>query len=155
MTAPTPDLPTPALLDDLTDPVLDLHDVAARRGFSRRRMARWTQGERASATIDELIDFADRRAELLLATGRAQAVRALVGLTRLEGDKTRETVRKACLDLIKLNTGWAPTPPAPGAPGGAPDGDDPAPTAEEIAAAVESLAQYAEAQEDPGAEGGD
>lgn len=92
----------PSVLNDFTDAVIDLHDFARQRGLSRRSLARWAATPAAAARLAELAALADRRAALLLATGRAEAARTLVDIARGNDSERREITRKACLDLLKL-----------------------------------------------------
>jgi hypothetical protein len=132
----------PSVLNDFSDPVIDLHEFARQRGLSRRALARWAATPAAAARLSELVVLADRRAALLLATGRAEAARTLVEIARGNDSERREITRKACLDLLKLNER------DPGADAPAPHAESPLlrrpPTEAELDAAARALERYAE-----------
>lgn len=93
-----------AMRRDLAAGVVDLHDFAARHALTRLQLARWTARPRHAAVIDQLARFADRRAALLLAAGRADALRALHQIAIDPDPSRRDLARKACLDLLKLGS---------------------------------------------------
>ncbi|HBS29975.1 MAG TPA: hypothetical protein DEB06_11145 [Phycisphaerales bacterium] len=95
--------------------------------------------------------LADGRARLVVSRARADAAGALLALALDREDK--ELARKACVDLLKLDPGEAPAPPAfgpggPGGPGGAPD------SAAMDAGAVRSLLEKLGARSEPVSGGG-
>jgi hypothetical protein len=143
----------PSLLRDLSDGVLDLHDLARRDQIPRLKLARWACKPRHAAALDELARLAEKRTSLLLATGRSEAALMLVSIARGQVSDIKETSRKACLDLLKIE----PPSPEPSLPAcektQALTGE---PTETEMRLATEALARYAEQRDqDDAASGAD
>ena len=135
----------PSLLRDLTDGVLDLHDLARRDQIPRLKLARWANKPRHAAALDELARLAEKRTALLLATGRSEAALMLVNIARGQAGEAKETSRKACLDLLKIESHAAASSAVP------PDAAAPLtrePTEAEMRLASEALARYAERRDD-------
>ena len=86
--------------DSLRDGVEDLAELGARHGMSPQDLARWAARPRAAAAIQEQRWFAQQRAQLIIANGKAEAARALVQLAR--SAEHPETARKACIDLLRM-----------------------------------------------------
>lgn len=147
-----------APFDDLDEGIIDLHDVARQRRLTRRQMARWAGREHAGAVLDTIIAFAERRAAVLLATARAEAIRSLLTLARTRDTEKFEVARKACNDLIRMGIAPPAREPAAGTLA-----DDAPPTPAEIARAFDSLRRMDEElgedeafdDEEPGAAGAD
>ena len=86
--------------DSLRDGVEDLAELGERHGMSPQDLARWAARPRAAAAIQEQRWFAQQRAQLIIANGKAEAARALVNLAR--SAEHPETARKACIDLLRM-----------------------------------------------------
>lgn len=101
------------VLHDLATATTDLQDFAAKHKMTRVQMSRWVDKPRHRTMIDDLTRLAERREELLIATGRADAVKMLIRIANNEEPGARDITRKACLDLLKLSrVASAPRPAA-------------------------------------------
>lgn len=141
----------PSLLRDLTDGVVDLHDLARRDKVSRLQLARWASKPRHAAALNELARLAEKRTVLILATGRSEAALTLVNIARGQAPEVKETSRKACLDLLKFEPSAATSPHALAEIGTTVSGE---PSEAEMRLATEALARYAEQREQEDAPNG-
>lgn len=140
-------------LSNLPEGVIDLHEIAVRQKYSRLELARWASRPRCAAQLSELAALADRRTRLLLATGRAEAALVLVNIARGQLTETKEIVRRACMDLLKLDGTQTTVHPSLASPVAALPIE---PTATEMIAANEAIARYTEQrQRDEDASGAD
>jgi hypothetical protein len=97
------------LIASMADAELTTDQVAACARGSIAELRRRAESERASAAMDALIAVNERRARLILAASRLEALRTL---RRLMGeDEPKETSRKAAVDVLSLRWG-APAAPA-------------------------------------------
>lgn len=83
----------------------ELGSIARRHGLSLDELARRSALPEFSSGIASLRALAEERAAVLLARAKADATRLLLGLA--SGSGSDETRRKACVDLIKADTGVA------------------------------------------------
>ncbi len=81
----------------------DLHALAREYEMSLIEMAQWVRRPRNAETLMMLEMLLERRASLLLADARAQAADALRRMAT--ADSPKETARRACIDLLKLQLG--------------------------------------------------
>lgn len=91
---------TRQLIESLAKGESDLHTLASKQGMSLIDMARWVERPRHSELLRLLENLQNRRMSLLLAAARADAAESLRNMAI--ADAPRETARKACVDLLKL-----------------------------------------------------
>ena len=91
-----------ATLHDGGDPVA----AAKRHALSLSEVANWSAGPTGSAAMAALRTLAQARSSLAVARSKVEAAKAL--LTLAQDTEARETARKACVDLLRLEE-----PPAP------------------------------------------
>ncbi|MFG0329311.1 MAG: hypothetical protein ACF8PN_05365 [Phycisphaerales bacterium] len=90
------------LLDAIYEANEDLAEVARSEGLTLRDLARWANEPVTAATLDGLCRLHDAKAQVLLSRYRTLAAAKLFELSG-EPDASREIVRKACVDLLKLS----------------------------------------------------
>ncbi len=99
---------TRQLVESLAAGESDLHALADKQGLSLIDMARWVERPRHAELLRLLENLQNRRMSLLLAAARADAAESLRRMATAESP--RETARKACVDLLKLQRdrepGW-------------------------------------------------
>lgn len=78
----------------------DLYQIAAAHKMSLLEMAKWARRPRVMDVLAMLQRFSEQRASLMLADARAQAVESLRRMAT--ADAPKETARRACIDLLKL-----------------------------------------------------
>jgi len=88
----------------------DLAPAARACGVSLSQAAAWSASPAGQNAISSLRQLARARSSLVLLKARADAARALVKLARDQNAK--ETARKACVDLLRLDDSVSPSPPA-------------------------------------------
>lgn len=106
---------TDELLADLVTAVATPGALASKRGLTLRDLARWAADPENRATLDALRSLADAQAGLVISRARGQAARRLLLIAR--NKEAPETARKACVDLLGLQSpdGGASDADAPGA----------------------------------------
>lgn len=78
----------------------DLVRAAKSCGLTLRETARWSATREGAETIASLQSLAEARSSLVVSRAKADAARALVTLAR--DQEAKETARKACVDLLRL-----------------------------------------------------
>ncbi|MGE3106854.1 MAG: hypothetical protein AB7G11_05015 [Phycisphaerales bacterium] len=97
----------------------DLYALARECGLTMIEMAAWAAKPRHQETLGRLERLLERRTSLLLADARAEAAAALRRMALAESPK--ETARRACIDLLKLQPESASRRRGTGAPRAASD----------------------------------
>ncbi|MBC7771237.1 MAG: hypothetical protein H7210_01955 [Pyrinomonadaceae bacterium] len=91
---------TRQLIESLAKGASDLCALANQQGMSHIDMARWIERPRHAEFLRLLENLQNRRMSLLLAAARADAAQSLREMA-VSAD-VKETARKACVDLLKL-----------------------------------------------------
>lgn len=91
-----------AVIEDLFDAAADEAEVLAKHGVSRYLYRRWLQSEAFCDELNFRIESAKRQSRLIIACYGPVAAAKLIEL--VASDKA-ETSRKACLEIIALQTG--------------------------------------------------
>ncbi|MEO1130506.1 MAG: hypothetical protein AAFX05_12490 [Planctomycetota bacterium] len=89
-----------SIIEDLCLDGLSLLEVAERRGMDLPGLTRWAGQPHVRSLLQALRGLSDTRTALVSARARTDAAHALRRLA-LDGE-TRETARKACVDLLRL-----------------------------------------------------
>ena len=95
-----------AVIEDLFTPKMDEQKVLKKHHVSGALYSRWLTDERFVEQFDRRLDQAYRSSRLALARNASNAADKLVALTEC---KKEETARKACLDIITLDSPTAKT----------------------------------------------
>lgn len=95
-----------AVIEDLFAAKMDEQKVLEKHHVSGALYSRWLADERFVEQFDRRLDQAYRSGRLTLARNASNAADKLVALTECEKE---ETARKACLDIITLNSPAART----------------------------------------------
>jgi hypothetical protein len=107
-----------AVLEDLFTGELDEPDVLDKHGVRPRHFEEWFAEEGFRQQFEQRLARACRQSRLILARCAPLAAAKLVALTDCEKE---ETARKACLDIIALQSSAGPST-APGTPATPPPG---------------------------------
>ncbi len=91
-----------ALLRLLAGGTLDVRGMADALGWSLGELGRWMNDGDHAGAVEGLLRLEDARAQLTL--GRYRVAAATVLLRIASDDKAGEAVRKACVDLLTVNT---------------------------------------------------
>ncbi len=97
-----------ALLAAMADPDLSTDQVAERADGSLPELRRRAETDRTVEAMDALVAVNERRARLILAVSRLDALRTLRRL--MIDDGPAETARKAAVDVLSLRWGAAGEP---------------------------------------------
>jgi len=89
-----------AVIESLCAEGLTLAQVAEKHGLSLPRLTRWAMEPEAQAMLATLRGLCESRTALVSAQARIDAAHALRRLAMDE--ESKETARKACVDLLKL-----------------------------------------------------
>jgi hypothetical protein len=90
-----------AVIDELLTGELDEQAILDKYEVGRQTFNDWLSDKAFSGELDRRIEWLTRRSELQLARNRLKAMKNLVDLTK---NKSGETARKACLDIITMPT---------------------------------------------------
>ncbi|MFN3166029.1 MAG: hypothetical protein ACE37H_03080 [Phycisphaeraceae bacterium] len=94
---------TRALLDDLASAEYDVLSLARRHGLSLDALIAWADRPETRRALSGLCVLADAQAQLLLSRYRLAAATRLIAQVTAEADALpAEQVRKACVDLLKI-----------------------------------------------------
>src|SRR5690349_8475839 len=91
-----------ALLDLLAEGKADVRSMADALGWRLGDLGRWMNDVEHACAVEGLLRLEDARAQLTL--GRYRVAAATVLLRIASDDKAGESVRKACVDLLTVNT---------------------------------------------------
>ncbi len=92
-----------ALLADLTAAGHDVLSLASRHGLSLAELVDWAGQSQTRRTLAGLCVLADVQSQLLLSRYRLVAATRLIAQVTAEADTlSPEQVRKACVDLLKI-----------------------------------------------------
>jgi hypothetical protein len=97
---PVPDDDPASIIEDLCLDGRTLLEVAERRGMDLAGLTRWAGQPHVRELLQALRALSDARTTLVSARARTDAAHALRRLA-LDGE-TKETARKACVDLLRL-----------------------------------------------------
>jgi hypothetical protein len=115
------------IIGDLADAALDIRGLTAKYGVDREDLARWALTEKTQRTLAGLCMLTDYQTQLMLSHYRVTAVTRLVEMVQATRPKVGDDgqplpaeeqpaalppdlVRKACVDLLRLNMGRIETP---------------------------------------------
>ncbi len=118
------------IIADLAEASLDIRGLMLKYGVDREDLARWMLTEKTQRILAGLCILTDYQTQLMLSHYRVTAVTRLVEMAQrpkerfdIDGIRLREAdqpkpldpdlVRKACVDLLRLNMGTIESTPTP------------------------------------------